>query len=340
MNIWIDLGNSPHVPFFSAVARELESRGHEIVWTARDYAQTVELARNAGLDAEVIGKHGGKGVVSKGAKFVSRVWQLYRWARRRQIDLVLSHNSQEPLVVARVLGIRSVNLMDYEHHPGNHLTFRMAKKVIVPECFPRWAVRKFGASDKKVRRYKGIKEDVYLADFEPDARFADELQKLGVCHDDILVVVRPHAAEALYHRGIANRLLSKALQNFSTVPRCKIILLPRKAEDADRLSAENPNMDLIIPRSALDGSNLVAAADLVVSGGGTMNREATALGVPAATIFAGEPAAVDKYLIEQGRMGEIRSERDLERLSIAKKSPRQPRKERHVRQQVVDLILE
>jgi predicted glycosyltransferase len=340
MRIWIDLGNSPHVPFFSALSRELSSRGHDILWTARDYAQTVELAAEAGIDATVFGKHGGKHLVNKGAEFASRVWNLTRWARGRSIDLVLSHNSQEPLVVARLLGLDSVNMMDYEHHPGNHLAFRTAKRLLVPNCFPAASLRRFGASEKKVRRYNGIKEDVYLADFVPDPNFHEVLYKFGVERDDVLVVIRPHAPDALYHRGIANRLLSEALLFLSADPGCKVILLPRKPEQGQQLREENTNADIIIPDKALDGANLIAAADLVISGGGTMNREAAALGVPAATIFAGEPAAVDQYLISEDRMSMITSAEDLEHLRVVKKGERKPRAENDVRAQIADLILE
>jgi predicted glycosyltransferase len=299
----------------------------------------MELATAAGLNAAVFGKHGGKNLVSKGWKFATRVLQLARWCSGKKIDLVLSHNSQEPLVVARLLGIRSVDLMDYEHHPGNHLSFRTAKRVIVPKCFPESALKKFGASDKKVRRYDGIKEDVYLADFEPDSNFAKELSALGVQGEDILIVVRPHAAEALYHRGIANRVFSKAL-TMLTRANCKVVLLPRKANDIDLLRAQNTDAKFIIPKAPLSGANLIAAADLVISGGGTMNREAAALGTPAATIFAGPRAAVDNYLINEGRMVAIESVEDLARLSIAKKPPREPRNQNDVRKQVVDMILD
>jgi hypothetical protein len=230
--------------------------------------------------------------------------------------------------------------MDYEHHPGNHLSFRTAKRIVVPECFPTDAIRRFGASGKKVRRYNGIKEDVYLADFRPDPEFGNTLMEIGIDDDDILVVIRPHAPEALYHRGIANRLLNEAIDLLSSEQRCKIILLPRKAYQGKQIQEENPSVNIIIPEHALDGSNLIAAADLVISGGGTMNREAAALGVPAATIFAGKPAAVDEYLIAEQRMLSIRSTEDLKKLPIAKREARQPRGEDHVRKQVVDLILE
>ena len=339
MRIWIDLGNSPHVPFFRALAKEFEARGHEVVWTARDYAQTVELARNAGLDAEVFGTHGGKSVAAKAGKFAKRLLDLVRWARGRKIDLVVSHNSQEPLVAARLLGIRSVNLMDYEHHPGNHLSFRAARRVIVPEAFPAAALERFGAA-RKARRFEGIKEDVYLSDHRVDAGFEAELRSLGVTPENVLVVVRPHAPEALYHRGVENRLLDELLDRLAADENVRMILLPRKSYQGDELRGRHPQRSIIIPERALDGANLIAAADIVISGGGTMNREAAALGVPAYTIFAGEPAAIDQYLIDTGRLKAIRTSEDVAEIVPRKKDGSSPRGNSAARGRVADLILE
>lgn len=339
MRIWIDLGNSPHVPFFTALAKEFDGRGHGVVWTARDYAQTVELAHNAGLNAAVFGSHGGKNLAAKGGKFARRVFDLVRWARGKEIDLVVSHNSQEPLVAARILGIQSVNLMDYEHHPGNHLSFRSARRVIVPESFPQGELERFGAA-KKARRFVGIKEDVYLSDHNPDPKFAAELATLGITAEKILVVVRPHAPEALYHRGVENSLLDELLERLTANEDVKVILLPRKSYQGDELRKRHPQTNMIIPDRALDGANLIAAADLVVSGGGTMNREAAALGVPAYTIFAGAPAAVDQYLIDSGRLRAIRTSEDVEAIVLMKKDGLSPRGNSAARAQVADLILE
>ncbi len=340
MRIWIDLGNSPHVPFFGALAKEFERRGHNILWTARDYAQTVELARKAGIDAQVFGTHGGKSVFQKGGKFIGRTRDLLKWARGKKIDLVVSHNSQEPLAIARILRIRSVNLMDYEHHPGNHLSFRLAKRVIVPESFPADFLRKFGVSENKVRRFRGIKEDVYLSDFAPDAKFPTELEKLGIFPEDILVIVRPHAPEALYHRQFSNDILDKLLDKFSAEENVKIILLPRKNYQGVELRQKHPQANIIIPEKILDGANLLAAADLVISGGGTMNREAAALGAPTATIFAGRAAAIDEYLAGENRLQKIESLEDLAKIKFEKKEDSNPRREINVCRQVADLILE
>src|SRR4051812_4144398 len=135
MRIWIDLANSPHVPFFVALAREFGRRGHTVEFTARRYAQTVELAESAGLKPSVVGGHGGGRLKRKAGNILGRAWSLARWARGRGFSLAVSHNSYSQVLAARALGLRAVTLMDYEHQPANHLAFRFASRVIVPEAF-------------------------------------------------------------------------------------------------------------------------------------------------------------------------------------------------------------
>src|SRR5438132_10336782 len=188
MRIWVDLANSPHVPFFRALIPEFTSREHQIEITARDFAQTVELATKTGMVPHVIGGHGGGTFRGKAGNLVGRAAALRKWARDRGIDLALSHNSYAQIAAAAALGIKSVTLMDYEHQPANHLAFRLASRVIVPRAFPAAELKKFGASMRKVKRYDGIKEDVYLADFTPDPSFSDILRKLGMAGEDVLVV--------------------------------------------------------------------------------------------------------------------------------------------------------
>ncbi len=339
MRIWIDLGNSPHVPFFRALAPEFERRGHEILWTAREYAQTIELARAYGLQPAIFGAHGGKNVAQKGLKFWQRVFDLIKWARGKKIDLYVGHNSHEPLLAARLLKIKSVNLMDYEHHPANHLSFRLASKVVVPESFPREALQKFGANEKKVERFPGLKEDVYLADFEPNPNFENELKTLGVAPENVLVVVRAPALEALYHRGFSGTLFEEMLDLFAEHENVRIILLPRKIYQGEELRKRHPQSNIIIPPKVLDGANLLFASDLVISGGGTMNREAAALGVPVATIFAGKPAAIDEWLIGEKRLTQIKTRGDLLKLPLVKKTATNARRALQTKSKVADLIL-
>jgi predicted glycosyltransferase len=335
MRIWIDLANSPHVPFFRALIPEFERRGAGVELTARDFAQTVELAQAAGLKAEVIGGHGGRGLAGKAGNLVGRALDLRGWARGRAFDLAVSHNSYAHVAAARSLGIRSVTLMDYEHQPANHLAFRLASRVVVPRSFPAEALRSYGARARKVRRYRGTQEDVYLADFAPDPRFAETLSALGVLSEDVTVVVRPPARDALYHR-FENELFDELLTRLAARADVKTIMLART--EAQRAAyGERPN--LILPRAALDGANLIAASDLVVSAGGTMNREAAALGVPAATIYAGRWAAVDEELVREGRLRRIGTREDLDALPLEKKRGVNARRALHVRAEVADLIL-
>jgi predicted glycosyltransferase len=337
MRIWIDLANSPHVPFFRALIPEFLARGHQVEITARDFAQTVELAMKAGMTPHVIGGHGGGSIAGKAGNLIGRAAALRKWARDRGFDLAVSHNSYAHIAAAAALGIKSVTLMDYEHQPANHLAFRLASCVIVPRSFPAAELRKYGASMRKVKRYEGTKEDVYLADFTPDAAFAETLQVLGIASEDVLIVARPPAREALYHR-FENELFNELLMRLSSRHDVKIILFPRS--DAQRAEYETRKLKAIMPREALDGANLIAAADLVVSAGGTMNREAAALGVPAASIYAGKWAAIDEALVKEGRLQRLGSRDEIESLTVRKKSQAIPRKARSVKEEITRLILE
>ena len=142
MRIWIDLANSPHVPFFRVLIPEFVERGHQVEITARDFAQTVELATNAGMLPAVIGGHGGKRLSGKAGNLIGRAAALAKWAHGRGIDLAVSHNSYAQIAAAAALGIKSVTLMDYEHQPANHVAFRLASRVIVPRVFPATELRR------------------------------------------------------------------------------------------------------------------------------------------------------------------------------------------------------
>src|SRR6185295_1984736 len=338
MRIWIDLANSPHVPFFRSLANEFIQRNHQIVVTARDFAETVKLAEAAGFNADVIGGHGGGKLSGKAGNLVQRALALGRWARGRTLDLAVSHNSYSQILAARALSTRTVTLMDYEHQPANHLAFRMASRIIVPDSFPEAALTRFGAAPQKVKRYAGIKEDVYLADFQSDPEFQRQLSSMGVNQSDVLLTVRPPASEALYHR-FENELFEQLLERLLTTPAVKVVLLPRNDSQRESYTART-GANLIVPADPLDGANLIAHSDLVVSAGGTMNREAAALGIPAASIFLGEWAAIDERLVNEGRVRRIATAADIRELPIQKKGPTGARRQVQVAANVAELILE
>jgi predicted glycosyltransferase len=338
MRIWIDLANSPHVPFFRSLANEFTRRNHDLVVTARVFAETVALAEAAGFAPQVIGGHGGGKLSGKAGNLVQRALALARWARGRKLDLALSHNSYSQILAARALSLKSVTLMDYEHQPANHLAFRLASRIIVPRAFPEASLVRFGAAAGKVRRFDGIKEDVYLANFQSDPMFEKQLRALGVSTTDVLVTVRPPAGEALYHR-FENELFDQLLARLSDKPLVKTVLLPRNEAQRKTYSARS-GPQLILPPGPIDGGNLIAYSDLVVSAGGTMNREAAALGIPAASIYRGEWAAIDEELVREGRLRRISTLEDVLELPVQKKVSATARRAVHVATEVADLILE
>lgn len=338
MRLWIDLANSPHVPFFKALAAKFVERGDEIETTARAFAETVPLANAAGFSPHVVGAHGGRQVSAKAGNLMSRAWSLATWARKRGFDLAISHNSYSQIIAARALRIRTVTLMDYEFQPANHLAFRLTSRIIVPASFPAKQLRRYGASVGKVRRYHGTKEDVYLAGFQPDPSFATQLCELGIRPDNVLVLMRPPAHDALYHR-FQNKLFDEGLARLMDKENVQVVLLPRN--EAQRATYSGKAGDrLIVPAKPLDGANLIAASDLVISAGGTINREAAALGVPVASIYAGPWAAVDEELVRQGRLTRISTMDDLQKLAISKKPPLKPRRASAVIDEIVRLIFE
>src|SRR5690349_4726833 len=336
MRLWIDLANSPHVPFFKALTKRFASLGHEIEFTARELAETIPLAQAAGLSPVVVGAHGGRAMSKKAGSIAGRAWALAAWARKRKFDLAISHNSYSQILAARLLGLKTITMMDYEHQPANHLAFRFASRIIVPASFPAKRLRRCGARVGKVRRYHGTKEDVYLADFEPDPLFGARLCELGVKTDNVLVLMRPPAHDALYHR-FQNTLFDEALAVLQERPDVQVILLPRNG--AQR-AAYSERKSIIVPAAPLDGANLITASDLVISAGGTINREAAALGVPVASIYAGKWAAVDEHLLNEGRLLRIDGNTDLNKLVVRKKPPATPLRSSAVIDEVVRLVLE
>lgn len=299
MKIWIDLSNSPHVVFFATVAAELEATGHEVVVTARDHAQTVELACRVWPALEVVGGASPPGKLGKAKGIAARAEELRKLARRIRPDAALSHGSYAQVVGARLARVWTVTMMDYEHQPANHLSFRAANRVVVPQIFPASELAKQGGRARKVVRYDGFKEEVYLAGYAPAE---GALAELGLDPARVLAVFRPPPDGALYHRHV-NERFAELVEQARVRPDVHALLLPRSAEQRAHFGAL-PGVH--VPGRSPDGRALLAAADLVIGGGGTMNREAALLGTPAYTAFTGVLAAVDAELIRRGLLFDLR----------------------------------
>jgi uncharacterized protein len=308
MRIWIDLTAPAHVLVFQPIVRRLRERGHEVEITARDYAQTLQLARLHGLDHEVIGHHGGRSALGKARSLAGRTGAVTRWARGRGFELAAAHGSNDMPIAARTLGIPAVDMFDYEFASLQHsIGCRLARRVLVPEAIPPERLARYGARPPKLVQYPGLKEEYYLADFEPDPGILDQL---GVDASRVIVVVRTPPDVSLYHRK-ANPLFRLVVERLGHDPSVHAVVLPRTTEQG-RLLARLALPSLIVPGEAVDGQSLIAASDLVVSAGGTMNREAVALGVPVYTTYGGRLGGVDEWLIREGRLRPLVDPQGLE----------------------------
>lgn len=304
--IWIDLDNSPHVPFFRPIINELKKRKYDVFVTARDAYQVRELTEFYGVEARTIGKHYGKHKIWKALGTVWRAIELSFFVRRQKPYLAVCHGSRSMLLASKLLGIPCLVLIDYEFTtgmPGVKPTWLMVPSVVPTEA---------SGGSSIILKYPGIKEDVYLSTFRADETLKE---RLNIPRDNMLITIRPPATEAHYHNPEAETLLKSALERFVRQPDTTILLLPRnKRQEAtlrSKWSDAISSRKIVIPTHAEDGLNLIWNSDFVISGGGTMNREAAAMGVPVYSIFRGTIGAVDRYLAEQGRLVLIETPQDV-----------------------------
>jgi predicted glycosyltransferase len=292
LRVWIDLTNSPHVLVMRPMIAEFRARGHQVEVTARDFAQTLGLCDRFGIGYTAIGHHRGAGLAAKARGLASRSSQLVRWARRRSFDLAIGHGSNDITVAAALLRIPCSTTFDYEWATVQHnVNCRLAQAVVVPDAIPPRRLYRYGARGK-LHAYAGLKEEYYLSDFEPDPAVLDELD---LDRSQLIVVVRTPPVVSLYHR-FENDQFAQLLARLRGT---QTIVMPRTDQQRAQLASAG---GFIVPERPVDAQSLIAYADLVVSAGGTMNREAVALGTPVYTLFEGRLGAVDERLIAEGRL--------------------------------------
>jgi predicted glycosyltransferase len=339
MRVWIDLTNSPHVLVMRPVIELLREDGHDVHVTARDFAQTLGLLQRLQIPHTTIGSHRGERLAAKAGGLAARSGALLRWAHAQQradgrFDVALGHGSNDVSIAAAALRIPSATMFDYEWAAvQHHVNCRLARVVVVPDVIPPERLERYGARGK-LRPYAGLKEEYYLADFEPDPGV---LAELALDPSRPLVVVRTPPEVALYHR-FGNDLFADVLARLRTAAegpdRLQAVLLPRTQAQREELRAVPA---FTVPERAIDAQSLIAHADLVISAGGTMNREAVALGTPVYTTFEGRLGAVDERLLAAGRLRKLA---DPAQLQIPKKGAGEsPARVRRDPRTLVDLLL-
>jgi predicted glycosyltransferase len=316
--VWIDMDNTPHVPFFEPIINNLINRGYSVQLTGRDAFQVSDLAKLKGMKILQIGRHYGKNRIAKLFGLYYRALQLMPHVTHNSPVLAVSHGSRSQIFLCKMLGIPAILLADYEY--AKHLPFEKPTWMIIPEVIPEDAVC---CAPDRILKYPGIKENVYVSGFQPDPTF---LGRTGLNDANIIVTVRPPATEAHYHNPESDALLYRVMARLNSANDVQVVLLPRNKAQTTHLAELHPDWfssgKLVVP-TALDGLNLIYYSDLVISGGGTMNREAAALNVPVYSIFRGRIGAIDRYLNECGRLVLIESIGDVDSKIQLKRRNRQ-----------------
>lgn len=311
LKIWVDLTNSPHVLVLRPVIQVLRADGHEVTVTARDFAQTLALLERYDMEHVAIGHHRGGRAARKAVGLVDRSWELWRWSKGRGLDLGIGHGSNDISVACAARRIPAVTMFDYEWAKVQHnVNCRLTQRTIVPDVIPPARLYPYGAKGK-IHGYPGLKEEYYLSDFEPDSAVLDEL---GLDRAKKLVLLRTPPDVSLYHR-LENDLFPELIDRLAADPDVQVVALPRTPEQRAEL-VKLAHRNIVIPDGAIDGPSLVALVDAVIGAGGTMNREAVALGTPVWTTFAGRIGAVDDALLADGRLKRLD---DLDSLEIVKR---------------------
>jgi uncharacterized protein len=312
MRIWADLTNTAHVVVLRPLIELLERQGHEVEITARPLSHTIELLDDWGHPYTVLGHYGGATRRGKVRAAAARIPALIRFGRRRRFEYALAHASIDLPPACRVLRIPNTTMFDYEWATiQHHIICRLATRVLVPDAIPAERLRRYGAQPPRLVRFAGLKEEYYLADFEPDPAV---LAGLGLDRERPLCVIRTAPSYALYLGGSENPLLLPLIRRVAKGD-AQVVVLARNPEQRATVRALGLP-DVVVPARAVDGRSLVAFADVLVSAGGTMNREAAVLGTPVWSIFEGRLGAVDEMLVRERR---LRILRDADEVTLERK---------------------
>jgi hypothetical protein len=313
--IWFDLDNSPHVPLFRPIISELEKRGLHFVVTARDYAQTTELLSFWNVSHTTIGAHAGKNKVKKVLNLLNRSRKLKKFIKNKPVNLAVSHGSRSQLVAAKMLGIKSVLMLDYEYTEARIFN-RLSTHLLMPAVIPDERLRSAGFDLRKVLRYKGFKEEIYLQEFVIDKNFRSQI---GVGENKILIVIRPPGMSGNYHDPRSEKLLIEIIKHFSSFENTVCIIVNRTAREKTFILSNmelKPNVRFL--DKPVDGLQLLYAADITLSGGGTMNREAALLGTKTYSFLTGRYPYLDEYLRDKGKLNFIVNENEIKKIEVSR----------------------
>jgi uncharacterized protein len=275
--IWIDITNQPHVLFFRDFIRS-----HECLVTTREFGGLTDLLDQNQIEYTVIGRHGGKDPKSKLIESSRRVSELAEFVSKHDVEYALAKHSVELARVAFGLGIPSIFILDNEHAEAqNRLTLPLVTSLITPAALDQNKIQSQGADLKRTKTFNGVCEATHLKAFKPDKSIASDLGEY--------VVVRPEPVLAAYFQKQSE---TQTLIDRLNTHGYNVVVVPRNNEKyANAVHLEN-----------VDSLNLIYHSKAFFGGGGTMNREAALLGVPAFSFYSQELLGVDRFLIKLGLM--------------------------------------
>ncbi len=292
--IWFDITNSPHVFFLEPFMKHFEKKGFEIYVTARDFYRLDQLLDAKKIKYQMVGGHFGKNIAAKAFGMAHRVAALTLKIKKLKPRACIAAGSPYAMVTSKLLGIPSAWITDNDI--STHMTrygAAYASKVFLPEESHVDFYTKHGVKKEKIVLFKGLKEDFYLNNFKADPEY---LKKIGV--NGRVAVMRSEPSHAVYFKGekgpegqIIQTLLDKGYN---------LVYLPRTKEEEANIRKEFPSV--FVPEKAVDGQNLLANSEILIGAGGSMNREAVALGTKVLSTYSGESLGVDEWLIRENYM--------------------------------------
>jgi hypothetical protein len=292
MKIWIDIVNAPHAHFFKGIIRELEKRGYELLITTREFDGLTDILDMLGISYYVVGKHGGSTLEGKLLASVERQHKLAKLIIEEKPDLALYKNSPEAPRVAFGLAIPTIGFADNDTATAvNKLMLPYTKRLVYPKAIDAYDLIKCGADANSLHPINGFPELAHLYGFKPDKQ---PLRELGL-EPYSYIVMRTEPIKANYFNGDAEKSILEGV--IPLLPEIPIVLFPRTEEQGKRFEKFK---NVIIPGHIMDSLSLLYYAKLMIGAGGTMNREAIALGTPTISTYPGKLLAITKWLIKLG----------------------------------------
>lgn len=338
MRLWADIDNAPHVPVLKPVIQWLEAHGHEVDITARDYGQAIPLLEMNQMCFRKVGRHRGANKIKKVLSMAARNAALVPFARAGRFSASFSHGSRGPFLACRVNNIPLIQMGDYEHSAVAGFMYRWTSMFLIPDVMPVDGLLSAGVGRSRIRQFPGLKEELYVYDEVPDDSFLDEV---GIDRTKTIVLVRPPASMAHYHVASGDRLFQSIVRFLGDRNDIEVILIPRTVDQEKvmrKMLADFRVTNVRIPDRVYPGPSLIYHSDVVLSGGGTMNREAACLGIPVYTIFQGHLGAVDRHLIATGRLRQLTDAAELSRIDFCKREKTDPTQYRERKDRLVDFI--